>query len=139
VTKPVNILLIEDDNDDAELLEDALADYPISYSLNVLNDGARLMQFLSLSDVLPDVIVLDYNLPKIHGRELLRQIKETVPYTEIPVVILTTSSSAHDIDYAYQHKADRFLIKPSTVSGIREMIDIIITLAHDRTDRATAE
>jgi CheY-like chemotaxis protein len=129
VKQAIHILLIEDDNDDAELLEDALAENTASYSLSVLNDGAKLMEHLNNSAALPDVIVLDYNLPKIHGRDLLKQIKETSSYERIPVVILTTSSSAQDIDYAYQHKADRFLIKPSTVPGIREMVQIIIALA----------
>ena len=69
------ILLVEDDIDDVELLEDALTGNNINYDLKVVNDGAKAISYFQNEIDHPHIIILDFNLPKVHGREVLKQIK----------------------------------------------------------------
>ncbi len=128
---PLKILLIEDDNDDIELMEDALQDVKVSYSLHVIKDGGLVAGYLETckGDTIPDIIVMDLNLPKVHGREILLYVKLLDDFKNLPLVILTTSSSQADIDYAYREGASRYLIKPTTTSGIRNVVTVIKELA----------
>ena len=121
----LHILLIEDDNDDIELIQDALQENNISHQLAVIKDGGEVAGYLETGHDIPDIIVMDFNLPKVHGREILKQIKRTDHYKNIPLVILTTSSSQDDIDYSYKEGANRYLIKPTTTSGIRNVVAVI--------------
>ncbi|MES2328855.1 MAG: response regulator [Bacteroidota bacterium] len=125
----VQILLIEDDNDDIELIQDALGDNGVSYQLKVIKDGGEVAGYLETANDIPDIIVMDFNLPKVHGREILKHIKRTDHFKTIPLLILTTSSSQDDIDYSYKEGANRYLIKPTTASGIRNIVDVIKELA----------
>jgi DNA-binding response OmpR family regulator len=70
---PIKILYIEDDPDDVELLEDSLKDYNVHYEMYVINDGGLVSNYLLGDTQLPDTIVLDLNLPRIHGREILKK------------------------------------------------------------------
>ena len=72
---------------------------------------------------------MDFNLPKVHGRDILKQIKQTDDFKNIPLVILTTSSSQDDITYSYKEGANRYLIKPTTIVGIKAVVDVIKELA----------
>ncbi|MEO8173423.1 MAG: response regulator [Sediminibacterium sp.] len=124
----LHILLIEDDNDDIELIQDALDTEKVSYQLKTIKDGGEVAGYLETADV-PDIIVMDFNLPKVHGREILRNIKHTEKFKNTPILILTTSSSQDDIDYSYKEGANRYLIKPTTASGIRNVVTVIKELA----------
>jgi CheY-like chemotaxis protein len=121
----LQILLIEDDNDDIELIQDALDDNKLSYQLKVIKDGGEVAGYLETVNDIPDIIVMDFNLPKVHGREILKNIKQTDTFKTIPLLILTTSSSQDDIDYSYKEGANRYLIKPTTASGIRNVVEVI--------------
>ncbi len=125
----LHILLIEDDNDDIELIQDALNENEVSYQLKVIKDGGEVAGYLETGNDIPDIIVMDFNLPKVHGREILKNIKRTDNFKTIPLLILTTSSSQDDIDYSYKEGANRYLIKPTTTSGIRNVVDVIKELA----------
>src|ERR1700744_4649455 len=111
--KQICILLIEDDVDDVELLEDALKGNNIDYRLHLVNDGAKALNYFQNDNEHPDIIILDFNLPKIHGREVLKEIKSS-KYSQIPLMVLTTSSSKEDKEYALQNHANLFLVKPNT-------------------------
>lgn len=125
----LQILLIEDDNDDIELIQDALDDDKVSYQLKVIKDGGEVTGYLETANDIPDIIVMDFNLPKVHGREILKNIKRTDNFKTIPLLILTTSSSQDDIDYSYKEGANRYLIKPTTTAGIRNVVEVIKELA----------
>jgi len=127
----IKILYIEDDPDDVELLEDSLKDNNVRYEMNVINDGGLVSNYLLGNAELPDIIVLDLNLPRVHGREILKKIKVTPSYKDIPLLILTTSSRKEDMDYSYQHGANRFIKKPSTMEGIKSTIATIVELANN--------
>ncbi len=114
---PVAILLVEDNPLDAKVTVDALEDSAVRYSVSVVADGAEALAFLRKQDpygdaVLPHLIVLDLNLPKIDGREVLAQIKMDESLKHIPVVILTSSSAEHDIYEAYSRHANCYVAKP---------------------------
>src|SRR5688500_6505502 len=115
--KKIRMLLVEDDRDDVQLLQEAMNENNIECEMEVIMEGDKVMPFLNSIDVLPDIIVMDFNLPKIHGREVLISIRSSPAFTSIPVVVLTTSASPHDIQFAQQNGADKFITKPSTIHG----------------------
>jgi CheY-like chemotaxis protein len=119
VKTKIKILLIEDDEDDVDLLKETLDAGNIPNEMDVIGDGNEAVEFLTTCTSCPDVIVLDYNLPKVHGREILREIKNRGLLKPIPVIVLTTSSSREDIEYAYKMGASKFLIKPVTMEQMK--------------------
>lgn len=123
--KIIRILLIEDDQDDVDLLKEALDDNDFPHIMDVVKDGGLVAAYIEKCVVHPDVIVLDFNLPRVHGKELIRRFKATPVFKNIPLVILTTSSARVDMDYAYREGADKFLIKPSSVQGLNEVVSAI--------------
>jgi len=125
----LKIFLIEDDIDDIELLQDALKRYNIPYDMHTLKDGGEALEYIRIGNQAPDIIILDMNLPKVHGRDIIPVIKSSDHFKNVPLLILTTSSSADDIDYAYKNGANKYLQKPATVEGIRQTIEIILELA----------
>jgi CheY-like chemotaxis protein len=125
----MKILLIEDDLDDIELLEEALKSHGISYQLKTINDGSAAVEYIRSAPEHPDIIILDLNLPKIHGRDVLLEIKSLAPVKHIPLLILTTSSSREDVEYAYEKGANKYLVKPTTTVQIRETVAAVVDLA----------
>jgi chemotaxis family two-component system response regulator Rcp1 len=115
--KPINILLVEDSLADIRLTREALEDGKINNILNVVMDGEEAMLYLKKLGKYPDfptpdLILLDLNLPKMDGKDVLAQIKADSKLSSIPVIILTTSSSEHDILDTYTNHANSYLIKP---------------------------
>jgi len=125
----MNILLVEDDPDDVELLESAFKDYNIPFEFTVITQGDKVLSHLENCNEYPDVIVLDLNLPKMHGREILTRIKMNDGFKTIPLLVLTTSSTKTDMDFCLEAGADHYLVKPSTMSAYSQIIDIILSLA----------
>lgn len=114
---PVEILLIEDNPGDVRLVEEALKENKIKNSLHVAKDGIEAMEFLNkegkYADIpFPDIILLDLNLPRKDGREVLKEIKENQILKSIPVVILTTSADEEDILKTYRLHANCYITKP---------------------------
>lgn len=129
MNKALRILLVEDDPDDIELMHDALKENNIKFSLETLKQGDAVLPYLEKANTQPDVIILDLNLPKMHGREILKGIKENPHTSGIPVVILTTSSAKKEIDYCIQNGASKYLIKPVTIQGFTETVHSIVKVA----------
>ena len=125
----LSLLLVEDDPDDIELMNEALKSASIIYSIKTISQGDKVIPYLELCKKFPDVIILDLNLPKLHGREVLRLIKTSDRFKEIPVAILTTASSQSEKDYCLKEGADQFITKPSTVEGFNQTINTIINIA----------
>jgi CheY-like chemotaxis protein len=124
----IRILLIEDDPDDIELLKDALEQNRIDCSIDVITEGDKALPYLENSADRPDVIVMDFNLPKLHGREILSQIQASENLSEIPLMVLTTSASQDDMRYAFSMGADKFVTKPNTIQGFNTTVEAIISL-----------
>ena len=121
MAKPIHILLVEDNEGDILLTRVALENAAVDFKLSVTTDGKEAIDFLSkkentVAGALPELILLDINLPKKNGHEVLSFIKATPALKNIPVVMLTTSSSQNDIDLAYANNAAGFITKPSDLS-----------------------
>ena len=115
--KPISILLVEDSEGDILLTTDALYEGKISNTISVVRNGWEAVQFLekkgNYSNALaPDLILLDVNLPKMNGHEVLKVIKSDESLMHIPVIMLTTSSSEKDIMQSYQNHANCYITKP---------------------------
>ena len=125
----LKILLIEDDLDDVELLQDALKKQNVLYDMESITDGNTALEFIRNPASVPDIVILDMNLPRVDGRILIPEIKSSPLLKDIPLLILTTSSAIADVEYAYKHGANRYMNKPVSVDGIRQTIEIIVELA----------
>lgn len=115
--KEVEILLVEDNPADVLMTRSAFEDFNITNSLHVVEDGVEAFQFLRgegkfAGSPRPDIILLDLNLPRKNGREVLAEIKADPQLHTIPVVILTTSQSEKDIVEAYGLHANCYIVKP---------------------------
>jgi len=116
-SRPIEILLAEDSPGDARLAIEALRDSVVYNNLHVVEDGVEAMEFLRNegehgSAPRPDLILLDLNLPRKDGREVLEEIKSDGSLKLIPVVVLTTSESEEDITRAYDLNANCYITKP---------------------------
>ncbi|MBG1239795.1 response regulator [Nostoc sp. NZL] len=114
---PIEVLLVEDNPGDAQLTRIALEESKISINLNVVEDGVEAMAFLRKQEKYaraahPDIVLLDLNLPRKDGREVLAEIKGDENLKRIPVVILTTSQAEEDILKAYNLCANCYITKP---------------------------
>jgi CheY-like chemotaxis protein len=116
-TRPIEILLVEDSPSDSELTLEALKDFKVRNHVSVVEDGVLAMQFLRRQGPYaqaprPDLIMLDLNLPRKDGREVLADIKGDDHLKTIPIVVLTTSRADQDILRAYQLSANCYINKP---------------------------
>jgi two-component system, chemotaxis family, response regulator Rcp1 len=115
--KPIEILLVEDSPGDVRLTIEALKEGKILNNLSVAQDGVEAMAFLRkegkyVDAVRPDLILLDLNLPKMNGQEVLFEIKNDKKFVRIPVVILTNSKMEEDILKTYENHANCYILKP---------------------------
>jgi two-component system, chemotaxis family, response regulator Rcp1 len=126
-TRPIEILLVEDSPSDTELTLEALRDFKVRNHVSVVEDGVQAMQFLRRQGPYaeaprPDMILLDLNLPRKDGREVLAEIKADDHLQSIPVVVLTTSRADQDILRAYQLNANCYIQKPVDFNQFLEVV-----------------
>jgi chemotaxis family two-component system response regulator Rcp1 len=128
--EPLVVLLVEDSPGDVRLTREAFKGATVQIKLCVAQDGAEAMNFLlrqgeHANAPRPDVILLDLNLPKKDGREVLKEIKESLTLKSIPVVILTTSASDADILRSYLLHANCYITKPVDLEGFLTVVKSI--------------
>ena len=128
--RPIDILLVEDAPSDVRLTREALKDAKILNTLHVVRDGVAALDFLRkqgqyAGSPRPELILLDLNLPKKDGREVLAEIKQDEKLKRIPVVVLTTSRAEEDIVRAYNLHANAFVTKPVDLA---QFLNVIRTL-----------
>jgi chemotaxis family two-component system response regulator Rcp1 len=116
-TEPVDVLLIEDNPGDVRLTKEALKDAKLKIHMHVVGDGMEAMAFLRkqgkyAASPRPDLVLLDLNLPKKDGRQVLAEIKEDPDLKRIPVVIITTSKAEEDVLKSYNLHANCYVTKP---------------------------
>ena len=125
----IEILLIEDNEGDIILTLEALEDARIKNKVTVIKDGDAAINFLDRAkeekENIPDLILLDINLPKIDGKEVLSHIKTDVQLKKIPVVMLTTSSSETDIIDAYSNHVNCYITKPVDFNKFFDIVKAI--------------
>ena len=129
---PVEILLVEDNPGDIVLIEEAFHDAGFDVKLNIARDGEEAHVFLRREGKhanahAPDLILLDLNLPRKDGRELLGAIKSDPTLRRIPVIVLTTSRSERDIAKSYDLHANCYIIKPV---GIEALTNVVRSIEH---------
>ena len=127
---PLQVLLVEDSPGDVRLTQEAFKDAKVHINLHVASDGAEAMAFLGregkhANDPRPDLILLDLNLPKKDGREVLAEIKGNPRLQTIPVVILTMSASEADILKSYALHANCYITKPVNLDGFLKVVKSI--------------
>ncbi len=125
--RPIQLLLVEDDPADVRLMLEVLRESPLRHSTRVVSDGREALSILRgepphASGSRPDLVLLDLNLPGMHGREVLAAIKQDPEILEIPVVVLTTSNRPEDIQRAYRDRANGFVTKPSDLGEFIESV-----------------
>jgi len=130
LSEPLEILLVEDNKGDIGLITELFSDSKIRTNIHIAEDGEEAIQFLCSEDKFlgshsPDLIILDWNLPKKSGLEVLREIKANNNLKNIPVIILTTSSAETDIFRAYDLHANAYLIKPIDFDDFMRIIKAI--------------
>jgi CheY-like chemotaxis protein len=134
----IDVLLVEDDPGDAMMTSEALSSAKVAHDLHVVDNGEAAIAFLRqeapYSDApRPDLIVLDLNLPRVDGREVLAFVKNDPSLRRIPTVILTTSDSDDDIATSYDLHANAFVTKPvdldSFLSAMRQLDDFFLSVA----------
>jgi len=122
---PIDILLIEDNDGDIMLTIEAFEESRIVNKITVIKDGKEAINFfegLSKKDKIPSLVLLDVNLPKMSGHEVLVYIKNSERYKSIPVIMLTTSSSEKDISESYRNHVNCFITKPIEVGDFMRAI-----------------
>src|SRR3984957_12853732 len=135
--KPVDVLLVEDDEGDVLMTREAFEFYKIRNQLHVVTDGEQALHFLRRTRPFadaprPGLILLDVNLPRVSGLEVLAELKQDPELLVIPVVMLTTSQAEEDILRSYKLHANAYVTKPVDFEGfitaIRQIDDFFLTL-----------
>jgi CheY-like chemotaxis protein len=140
INRVIEVLLVEDNLGDVELTALALEESRLSINLSVVSDGVAALDFLHhqkkkyISAPHPDLILLDLNLPKKSGHEVLAEIKTDVALRRIPVLVLTTSQAEQDILKAYDLYASAYIVKPARfdhfIKVIQSIEDFWFTIVH---------
>ncbi|MBT2212047.1 MULTISPECIES: response regulator [Actinomadura] len=135
--QPITVLLVEDDPGDELLTREAFEHNKVGNSLHVARDGDEALDFLHrrgphADAPRPDLILLDLNLPKRDGREILEEVKSHADLSAIPVVVLTTSAAEEDILRSYALHANAYVTKPvdfdQFISAVRQIDDFFVTV-----------
>jgi chemotaxis family two-component system response regulator Rcp1 len=127
---PIDILLVEDDPADVVLTKRALQDTKLLNTLHVVSDGLEALEFLRgegdyLEISRPDLILLDLNMPRMDGRELLKELKADSELCRIPVVVLTTSDADQDIIKSFDLQASCYITKPADLGQFTKVVGAI--------------
>jgi CheY-like chemotaxis protein len=134
---PIEVLLVEDDPGDVLMTREAFEEHKVRNRLSVVSDGAEALAYVrregEFADATrPDLILLDLNLPKRDGREVLKEMKADPDLREIPIVVLTTSSAESDVLASYQLHANAYVTKPVDferfILAVKQIDDFFISL-----------
>jgi CheY-like chemotaxis protein len=135
--REIQVLLVEDDPGDVLMTREAFQDYKVHNQLHVVNDGEQAMAFLRQEGEYaglprPDLVLLDLNLPRMDGREVLNAIKSDPELSSIPVVVLTTSEAEDDVLRSYSLHANAYVTKPVDferfIDVVRQIDDFFVTV-----------
>jgi two-component system, chemotaxis family, response regulator Rcp1 len=126
MTKPLKILLVEDSPSDIRLIREALKETPVPVQIALARDGVEATDYLHQAEMglcnYPDLILLDLNLPRKNGREVLSEIKNSPTLKQIPVVVMTSSRSDEDVAQAYALNANCYIAKPG---DLQEYVNVV--------------
>ncbi len=131
-TNPIHILLVEDNEGDILLTIEAFEEGKIANTITVIKDGWEAIQFLEKTgdyagSASPDLVLLDINLPKMNGHEVLKRVKANDELKHIPIIMLTTSSLDKDVFLSYNNHVNCFITKPVE---IKDFLKVVSTIEH---------
>ena len=135
--RQIEVLLVEDDPGDVLMTKEAFDDYKVKNQLHIVSDGVEAMAFLRregehASAPRPDLVLLDLNLPRMDGREVLQAVKSDPELASIPVVVLTTSEAEEDVLRSYSLHANAYVTKPVDferfIAVVRQIDDFFVTV-----------
>jgi CheY-like chemotaxis protein len=129
--EPARVLLVEDNDDHAELVLRQLADHPAQVQMTRVVDGQEALDYLFRagnyvepdSSPRPDVVLLDLRLPKVDGLEVIKALKDSEDLRKIPIVVLTTSEAEQDVARAYVNHANSYVVKPVDFQKFRDLMN----------------
>ena len=129
-SKPVQVLIVEDNLGDIELAKAALCETSLSIELHVARNGEEAMRFMRregdyAGSPTPDLVLLDLNMPKMGGLEVLEHMKSDEDLRLIPVVVFTTSSAREDVEGAYDRYANCYITKPADLDDLVKVVNAI--------------
>lgn len=116
------IFVVDDDEDDQYIICQVLAHHTPLASIEVLSDGEALLFALSQASTLPHLVLLDLNMPRMGGLEVLQRIRSNRTYAALPIIVLTTSDSVDDRAQAQALNADGYLVKPPTIPELSQLM-----------------
>jgi two-component system response regulator len=127
---PIDILLVEDNPADVLLTQELLSESKVLVNMHVVNDGVEALAFLHkkapyTDAITPDIVLLDLNLPKIDGHDVLKQIKQDRDLLQIPIIVLTTSQAESDIRAVYKEHAAAYITKPIDLNQFTRVVEAI--------------
>jgi two-component system, chemotaxis family, response regulator Rcp1 len=126
MARPLSILIVDDGPGDRRLMEVALQEFAPQCQIEIAVDGEQALAYLDFCATKPALIFLDLNMPRIDGREVLRQIKSNPELKRIPVIIFTTSDDLGDILYCYENHANSVLTKPMSIDEFNLRIASVV-------------
>ncbi|QLK25283.1 response regulator [Natrinema zhouii] len=129
VDKPIDVLLVEDDDGDVRLLREAFDQLDIETRIRVASDGEQAVTLLTdrgdEQRAVPDLVLLDLDLPRMNGLELLETLAAEPELARLPVLVLTKSTSVADVHASYELAANAYLTKPTTTEGYVKMVNAV--------------
>lgn len=122
LTRPLRLLVVDDSSADILLLQEAITEHGLRTDLHTALDGEQALAHLRGAGPRPDLVLLDLNMPRRNGHEVLRELKQDPSLRSIPVIIFSTSSSPSDIEDCYANHANSYLVKPVDFDGLGDIV-----------------
>ena len=122
MTRPMRILVVDDSAEDVQLLFEAMDEFGLEAVLESAADGEEALARLRDGSQLPDLVLLDLNMPRRSGREVLEELKGDAALRALPVIIFSTSSSPFDVEDCYDRHANSYLVKPIDFDGLGDVV-----------------
>jgi CheY-like chemotaxis protein len=130
LTRPLRLLVVDDSSADVLLLNEAIVEHGLRAEMQTAADGDQAIAHLRGAQPRPDLILLDLNMPRRNGREVLREIKADPSLRTIPVIIFSTSSSPSDIEDCYANHANSYLVKPVDFDALGDIVRALDAFWH---------
>jgi CheY-like chemotaxis protein len=121
-TDILNIVIADDDLDDVELFQEAIAHVCPDVNVTIATDGLQLIQLLDEIPI-PDAIVLDLNMPRKSGIQCLEEIRANADFADVPIIMLSTSTSPKDAAYCLKTGASHYLVKPNSFAAMKQIVE----------------
>ena len=120
------IVFADDDADDRLLVQEAFEENNVACKLDLVEDGIQLLDYLNNNETNPSLILLDINMPRKDGTQVLAELKSNPQWRHIPVIMFTTSKSPEDVRKCYDLGANSFIVKPSSFQDLLNVTDVIV-------------